>query len=228
MKDALLVLFGWIAFGGTHIFLSHGRIRQGLLGRLGERGYSGLYSLVALATFYFLATAYFGHRHAGPELWDLRFYLPAVRLVEGLVYVAFFFMGAGLLAPSPLSMIGRAGYGPRGLMRITRHPFTMGSALLGVAHCIVNGFPSDLAFFGGLAAFSIAGAFHQDARKRRAAKPEQISFFEQTSVIPFAAVMSGRQKLKLREIPWIQGLTGVAGAIVIRMYHDNWWGIPVL
>ena len=229
MSATVLVVLGWISFGGTHLALSHGGIRSGLIGKLGARGFSGVYSIVALATFYLLVTAYFPHRHAGAALWDLRLSLPAVRIAEALGYVAFFFMAAGLLAPSPLSMGGtRTPYEPRGLMRVTRHPFLAGSAILGLAHCITNGFASDLAFFGGLAVFSIAGAYHQDARKRREAPPERAAFFEKTSVLPFAAILAGKQSLALRELPWLRGGVGVLGAYVIRMYHDNWWGIPLI
>lgn len=228
MTETLFVLLGWIAFGGSHLLLSHGGVRAGLCSKLGERGFAGVYSLVALGTFYFLVTAYFGHRHAGAVLWDLRLSLPAVRTVEGLLYLAFFFMGAGLLAPSPVSMGPRTRYEPRGLLRVTRHPFHIGTAILGLAHCIVNGYPSDLAFFGGLATFSLAGAFHQDARKRREAPPEAQAFFAETSVLPFAAILAGRQPFRFAELPWIPGLLGIAGAVVIRMFHDNWWGIPVL
>jgi uncharacterized membrane protein len=222
------VLIGWLAFGGSHLFLSHGSIRDGLRRRLGANGFLGFYSLVALAAFYFLVTAYFYHRHAGPRLWDLRFSVAATRVVEGLNLLAFFMMIASFITPSPTAMDPRARHEARGLLRITRHPFLMGAAILGLSHCIVAGYASDLAFFGGLAAFAIAGAFHQDARKRREAGPEEIPFFEQTSVLPFAAILRGRQSLRPGELPWIPGLIGIAVALVIRWYHARWFGVPIL
>lgn len=229
MTPPLLVALGWLTFGGSHLLLSHGGIRSALVGRLGDRGFSAAYSIVALAAFYLLVVAYFPHRHAGTPFWDLRLVLPAVRITEALAYVAFFFIAAGLLAPSPLSMGARgAALEPRGLLRVTRHPFLMGTALLGLAHCVANGFPSDLAFFGGLTVFSVAGAYHQDARKRRAAAGTARAFFDGTSVLPFAAILSGRQSLRLGELPWLRGGLGILAAYVIRSFHDNWWGTPLI
>ncbi|MDP3940113.1 MAG: NnrU family protein, partial [Deltaproteobacteria bacterium] len=219
---------GWITFGGSHILLSHGSNRSALTGKLGPLGFSGVYSRIARAAFTVLVMAYFPARHAGAPFWDLRLSIPAVRVTEALAYVAFFLISAGLLAPSPLSLGSRDPYEPRGLTRITRHPFLAGTALLGLAHCIPNGFPSDLAFFGGLSLFSLAGAFHQDARKRREAAPEAQAFFEHTSVIPFAAILAGAQTLKPGELPWLRGGVGVVAAYLIRNYHDNWWGMPLI
>ncbi len=226
MNETLQVLLGWIAFGGTHIFLSHGSIRESLSEKLGPMGFKGLYALVALATFAFLVFSYFPHRHAGPVWWDLRTTLIAVRLVEVLMILSFILMVSAFVTPSPTGMDPRGRHEPRGVLRITRHPFTMGAAIFGIAHCIQSGFGTDLAFFGGFALFSIVGAFHQDARKQREALPEQRPFFAETSVIPFAAILGGRQSFKLRELPWIGVLIGVIVAIIIRSLHERWFGIP--
>lgn len=227
MSEAFTVALWWIAFGGGHLVLSHGRIREGLRRRLGPNGFNGIYSLVAIPAFYFLVTSYFHHRHAGSLLWDLRTSAWAVRLVEALMLFSFFLMVGSFFTPSPLAMDPRGRYEPRGLLRITRHPFTMGSALLGLSHCIPNGYGSDLAFFGGLAAFSVAGALHQDTRKRRESAADRQAFFERTSVLPFAAILGGRQSLRPGELPWIAGAVGIAAALVIRWYHARWFGIPI-
>jgi uncharacterized membrane protein len=226
MNETPQVLLGWIAFGGTHILLSHGSIRASLSRKLGPMGFKGLYSLVALATFAFLVFSYFPHRHAGPLWWDLRTAPGAVRFVELLMLVSFILIVAAFITPSPTGMDPRGRHEPRGVLRITRHPFTMGAAIFGIAHCIPNGFGSDLAFFGGFALFSIIGAFHQDARKQRDALPEERPFFDETSVIPFAAILRGRQSFKPRELSWIGVLVAVVLAIVIRLLHARWFGIP--
>jgi uncharacterized membrane protein len=159
VSETLTVALWWTAFGGSHLILSHGGIREGLRRRLGPNGFNGLYSLIALPAFYFLVMSYFPHRHAGPVLWDLRFWTPAVRCVEVVMLLSFFLMVGSFFTPSPLAMDPRGRYDPRGLLRITRHPFTMGSAILGLSHCVLNGFGSDLSFFGGLTAFSWRALF---------------------------------------------------------------------
>jgi uncharacterized membrane protein len=47
------------AFVGTHFLLSH-PLRAALVARLGEKGFSGLYSVIALATFYWVYVAFSG------------------------------------------------------------------------------------------------------------------------------------------------------------------------
>ena len=54
----------------------------------------------------------------------------------------------------------------KGVLRITRHPLFAGLALWGLAHVLVNGFLSDVVFFGGFPLFSLLGGAHQDARKQ--------------------------------------------------------------
>jgi uncharacterized membrane protein len=228
MRETLLVLVGWLLFGGSHLLLSHGGIRENLRRRLTPMGFNGIYALVALPAFWVLVTSYFYHRHAGPRLWDLRTSPPALHFVELIMLLSFFLMIASFAMPSPTSMDPRGRFEVRGLLRITRHPFLMGAALFGLAHCLPNGYPSDLAFFGGFTVFALAGAYHQDARKRREAAAEHQPFFEQTSVLPFAAILQGKQPLVVRDLPWVAGLLGVALALVIRWYHAKWFAIPLL
>ena len=70
MAGAAIVCL-WIAFAATHLGLSSLRLRPRLIAALGELGYQGVYSLVALATFVPLVAVYFDHKHTGPLLWDL-------------------------------------------------------------------------------------------------------------------------------------------------------------
>jgi uncharacterized membrane protein len=182
-------------------------------------GFKGVYSLVALATFGFLLYSYITAHQAGPVLWDLHAGPWAIRIVEALMIVSFIFMVSAFATPSPLGMDPRGRHAPRGFLRITRHPFASGAAIFGISHCILSPNGTDLAFFGGFAVFSLLGAFHQDARKQREALPEQRPFFAETSVIPFAAILGGRQSFKLGELPWIAVLVAVIGAFVVRYFH---------
>ena len=51
--------------------LSSLRVRGRLVAALGERGFLGVYTLVAFATFVPLVGFYFSHKHEGPFLWYL-------------------------------------------------------------------------------------------------------------------------------------------------------------
>ncbi len=49
MNPTLNLALATFAFVGTHLLMSH-PLRAGLVARLGERGFAGVYSLVAFAT----------------------------------------------------------------------------------------------------------------------------------------------------------------------------------
>jgi uncharacterized membrane protein len=155
----------WIAFAATHMGLSSLRLRPLLLERLGERGFQGFYSLVALALFVSLVWVYASHKPAGPELWSLGG-LPGVRAIMSLgMAVALVLAVGGLLTPSPVSMLP-AKTDVKGVFRITRHPLSMGIGLFGLMHLLgTEVHAGELAFFGGFVVFSLVACRHQDQRK---------------------------------------------------------------
>ena len=61
----VVVLFGCL-FGGTHMGLAAPRVRATLVARLGEGGFTALFSVVAAVCFTLLVTYYVGHRFEGP------------------------------------------------------------------------------------------------------------------------------------------------------------------
>jgi uncharacterized membrane protein len=213
---------GWLAvavwgllFSGSHLVLSSAPVRAPLVRRLGERGFTGLYSLIALATFIPWVRVWWSARGSGPWLWAVGD-LPGVR--ELALVLAFFgtiFVFLGLLQPSPTGMLPGAPT-PHGATRITRHALFSGFALWGIAHCLVNGSAPDVLFFGGIALFSLVGAMHQDARKRGT----QAGFQAQTSLVPFAAIVAGRQRLALGELSWLAVGLGAAAAVALYLSHD--------
>ena len=52
------------------------------------------------------------------------------------------------------------------MTKITRHPLFVAMAVWGGAHLLMNGYAPDVAFFGGFVVYGLAGAAHQDYRKR--------------------------------------------------------------
>ena len=165
--DAALEIAGlWAAFTASHVGLSSLRVRPKLVGALGEVAFLGLYSVVALAIFVPLMWLYFTHKHDGPALW----LLPRGPLLSWTLYlamaVALVLLVASFVNPSPAGMAPNASSTPRGVHWITRHPLVMAFVVFALAHLLPNGFASDVAFFGGFAAFALIAAAHQDSRKR--------------------------------------------------------------
>jgi uncharacterized membrane protein len=210
----------WAAFAATHMGVSSVRLRPRLVERLGEGGFVGLYSLVALAIFIPLVSTYFGHKHTGPMRWYAGAF-PGIRYVMYAgMGLAFSLVAGGLLRPSPAAFVpGRAE--ASGIYRVTRHPLFMGAGVFGLVHLLVVPVnAAELAFFGGFPIFAIAGCLHQDRRKLLTAGGEFERFHAETPFLPSLGASSLRA---IREQPIAIGL-GVATAVVLRVYHSNLFG----
>src|ERR1700751_1586416 len=86
-----------IAFVGTHFLLSH-PVRGPLVGAMGERGFSALYSVVALATVVWVVVAYRGPPATAP-LWPVGDVLWAI--VTLVMFIAsLLFMGSLIRNPA--------------------------------------------------------------------------------------------------------------------------------
>jgi uncharacterized membrane protein len=216
MGPATTVGSAWLLFGGTHVALSTRPVRSRLVARLGEAGFTALYFFVATVTFTVLVGTYGALRDAGADGvatgLTLRAALAAV-VVAGVVLVV-----AGVV-PYPRSAYAlfrtTSPAEPRGMERITRHPFFAGTALVGVAHALLAHRLTGVVFFGGLALFALAGAWHQD-RKLLATRGEQhAAFMRRTSLVPFAAIATGRQRLVASELPLGATTLGAATAWIL-------------
>lgn len=227
--------FAWAlaAFVLIHVGISATGLRGALVGRIGEGPYRIAFSIVSLALLLWLIHA-FGVMRADESdplngaLWTppagLRW--PAYVLVlTGLALVV-----AGFFSPGPTL----AGYEKKGLamaspargaLRITRHPFLWGVALWAAGHLLVNGERFALMLFGALGLMVLFGARSID-RKGRARDAEAWAKFEGvTSNVPFAAIVQGRNQLRLSELA-VPLLVGVAVAFAIGLFHQQLFGVP--
>jgi uncharacterized membrane protein len=227
MKEAFILLFWWLLFGGTHLVLSSSPVRPKLIAAVGERPFLGLYSLVAFATLIPLCWYYGGHKHADPLLWRTfagpYLYLLARDLNLILMALAFVLLVNGLISRPPSAMMTSGTPTAYGITRITRHPTFASIFLFGVAHCLVNGALGDLVFFGGFAVFAWVGAWHQDTRKV-VEVPGYAEFKDATSFLPFAAIVSTKQPLNLSELRWQVVLLALIVFYLVRAYHPHLFG----
>ncbi|HEY2773436.1 MAG TPA: NnrU family protein [Candidatus Binatia bacterium] len=223
MTAAAWIVFWALAFAATHMGLSSLRVRPRLVATIGQGPYLAIYSLVAFATFVPLVRVWLRDLHGGGFLWNLRAYA-VVHVVAMMVSWVFFTMAiAALVQPSPASVGPRATTRARGLTRITRHPLFMSIGIWALAHTVLNGFANDVLFFGGIFVVGLAGCMHQDARKR-ATEPELAEFYDETSLLPFVAIATGRNHLVLSEMPWMGLAAGAVVASMIYHYHAAMFG----
>jgi uncharacterized membrane protein len=206
----------WIAFVLSHMVLSSHALRPRLVALLGERLFQGVYSLIAFAIFVPMVMLYMGSRHSGPQLWSAPSYPVVLWIVYAIITVAFILVVAGVITPSPTAVLGGPPRSARGVQRITRHPVFMGVGLWSLVHMIMNGFASDVIFFGGFVLLALLGSWHQDQRKRLTPDHAYVSFCQGSPFLPF----TGPDTLKgLREISPIAILVGVGLSAALRYYH---------
>lgn len=169
-------------------------IRQGLIARLGRRTYLLVYSLVSLLSLGWVFHAAFQLDYV--ELWPPAAWQAWLALI--LVPISLFLLTAGLISPNPASITFRRGDKPPGaITTVTRHPVLWGFILWAVGHVIANGDLRSLMLFGTLALFAFFGIAMTDRRSRRTLGERWGEIERTTSVLPFAAMVSGRAKLRI-------------------------------
>jgi len=188
----LLILF---IFGLAHSGLAGLRSRGEAL--IGARAYRVLFGLVSLPLALVAVVFFINHRYDGAPLWDLRGVPGVHEFVWVTTFVSFFF-----LYPSTFNLLEVAAVAKpqvhlweTGIMRITRHPQMVGQLLWCVAHTAWIGNSFMVVTSAGLMAHHLFGCWHGD---RRLAAKYGKAFEEvkgRTSVVPFAAILDGRQQL---------------------------------
>jgi uncharacterized membrane protein len=188
------VLVAAVAFVGTHFLLSH-PLRAPLVARVGERGFAGLYSLVAFATLIWLALAYRA-APAGDPLWPVGDAIWAIATIVMLV-ASVLFMGSLVRNPALPDPGGKAKPVPeaRGVYAITRHPMMWAFASWGGVHILVYPDPSNVVLAGAIIVLALVGAHMQDRKKARLQPDFWPEWERRTSYLPFAAIARGRARI---------------------------------
>jgi len=223
MEPALVVAMLWTLFAGTHMGLSITRVRAALVARLGEPGFFALFSSIASLGFWVLVAYYAAHRGEGAPGLDAGRVAPLRWLLMGTVAagVVLVVAGLGVYPRLPVALFGQPIVTPRGIERISRHPFFVGMALVGGAHVLLAPHLAGAVFMGGFAVLGIAGARHQDSRTLQARGRPYAEYIAATSVLPLAAWLTGRQTLDRRALPLGTITTGLAVAVLLRLAHAD-------
>jgi uncharacterized membrane protein len=219
------LVLGTAFFVAIHLFVAGTTLRDRIVGRLGEPGYMGIFSLASLAGIVWMCTAY----AAAPTIvvWSE---VPGARhLAQLTMLIAFFFAVVGLTTPCPTATGGEkllnSGDPAQGILRITRHPFLWGVAIWTTTHLLLNGDAASLVFFGGLLVLSAAGPPSIDAKRARKLGDKWEPFAAVTSNVPFQAIASGRNKLALGEIIWWRYLAAAGIWLAAFYFHAALFGV---
>jgi uncharacterized membrane protein len=136
-----LLIVGLIMSLGVHTLTTLPEPRKALIGRLGEGGYKGLYSLVATIGLVLIVWGFGQYRVNGwVQIWD-----PPV----GLHHVAIALMWFAFVALA-------ATYSPAGKIKgLLRHPLLVAVKTWALAHLLANGDLGALILFGAFLAWAI-------------------------------------------------------------------------
>ena len=205
----------------THFGISSTPLRAVLVGRLGEKPYLGLYPLISALAFWWLGSAY--NDAPTSMLWAPASWQAWVPLL--VVPVSLLLLAAGFSTPNPTA-VGQTDRlerpdAVRGILRVTRNPFLWGVGRWALAHLVPNGDSAALVLFGTLAVLALLGSVLIDAKLARRLGPVWDRYAAETSNVPFAAILAGRQRFVWREIGWVR--LGVALVLYAALLHFHKW-----
>jgi len=217
------LLIAMVLFVAGHFALSWLPVRRRLVGRLGEKGFSGAYSLLMVALLVWAGIAY-ANAPVRP-LWDVGAWARWVVLIGTLPAITL--IVAAVATPNPTAVGGQRLYGKAdpapGVLRLTRHPMMWGITLWAALHLLVNGDLASLILFGGLLVLSLLGPLHIDA-KRRAQDPEGYAkLTARTSFWPW-----GRGWVSPFVLGWPKMVIGIIAWVVLLALHPVLFGAAPL
>jgi uncharacterized membrane protein len=212
-----------LTFFALHRIVSGSPVRDRLVALLGETPFQRLFALASLACLIWL---WLGFRSARTSPWNELLFTPHATLTTlqvPLQLLAFLLIVAGLTTRNPTI----AGMGAavsdrgivRGVLRISRHPFLWGIALFAAGHMLVVPSVAAWGFFGTLLVLALTGTLSIDAKRHRAFGDDWKAFAAATSNVPFQAIATGRQRLKLGEIGWWRSLVAVTLYALLVLAH---------
>ena len=191
---------------------------------IGARLYRILFALVSLPLAVILIIYFFNHRYDGLQLWQVKD-VPGVQiLVWVLSAISFLF-----LYPATFNLLEIAAIQKpqvhlyeTGIIRITRHPQMVGQIIWCIAHTLWLGTSFTLFTSIGLVLHHLFGVWHGDRRLSQRYGEAFESLKQRTSIIPFRAIIAGRQSLLWSEFlrPAYLGV-----AIFVALL---WWSHPLL
>lgn len=191
---------------------------------VGPRLYRIIFASTSLPLAIMLIIYFFNHRYDGLQLWQVQD-VPGVQvLVWMLSAISFLF-----LYPATFNLLEVAAIQKpqvhlyeTGIIRITRHPQMVGQVIWCVAHTLWLGTTFTLLTSVGLVVHHLFGVWHGDRRLSDRYGEAFDEIKQRTSIIPFLAILDGRQSIRWQEFirPAYLGVT-----IFVLLL---WWSHPLL
>jgi uncharacterized membrane protein len=221
MTLLLLAALLWVF---VHVGISGTRLRVAVVEKLGEKRFMLAFAIASVVAIVLLVLAW--QNAETTFLWAAPGWLRWILAV--LMLPAFvLFMASHKRNPTA---VGNQGLGeePRGIQRVTRHPMLWSFAIWGLVHVLGNGDTASLVFFGAFLVTALAGMPSIDAKLAGRSPEAWRGFAAKTSILPFGAIMAGRNRLVLSEIGWMPPVIGLVLWAALMHFHRAIFGVPVL
>ncbi|MXW39638.1 MAG: hypothetical protein F4Z75_00475 [Synechococcus sp. SB0668_bin_15] len=193
--------------------------------RLGPRLWRLIFVGASLPMAVLLVAYFLTHRYDGLRLWNLQGVpgmAPAVWVLTALSFV-FLYPATFHLLEIPALLKPRVRLYTTGILRISRHPQMVGQLLWCFSHTLWLGTSFALVASLGLVAHHLFAVWHGDRRLRQRFGEAFEDVSRTTSVIPFQAVLDGRQQLVLSEF-LRPAYGGILLAVVVFWWSHRWIG----
>lgn len=213
------------AFVLTHIGMATPGIRDGLVAKLGEKGFQAVYGIVSLVL---LVGAIQVYRGLEPQIiwvaptgaWHLA---TLVMLLASILFV-----GSVTPANKALAGVPASDRPASGVLRITRHPMMWAFGLWAMVHATLSGSLPTVILAAGIGALALLGAAHQDIKKRRLMGDTWARYERETSYWPLGAQLTGKQPWSALWPGVVPVLGGVALWALLTFVHPVLMKAPVV
>jgi uncharacterized membrane protein len=217
------VILGWlVGFAIVHSGLAS--LRPWAETKIGARPFRVIFALASLGIAVPMIIYFFNHRYDGAQLWDLQGVPGVPGAIATLSAISFFF-----LYPATFNLLEIAAIQKptvhlyeTGIIRISRHPQMVGQVIWCFAHLLWLGTSFMLVTCAGLVAHHLFAVWNGDRRWLAKHGAAFAAAKARTSVVPFVAIVQGRQELVWGEFlkPAYVGVAAFIGLF--------WWLHPIL
>jgi len=191
----LLVGFAVIHSGGA-------ALRTRAEARIGARAWRLVFAALSIPSAVVVIGYFLAHRYDGIRLWNLQGVpgmVPSIWVVTAISFL-FLYPATYNLLEIPAVLKPQVRLYATGIIRISRHPQAVGQILWCMSHALWIGSSFMLVTCAGLIAHHLFAVWHGDRRLKARFGEAFDSLQAETSVVPFVAVMDGRQQLVLNEL----------------------------
>ena len=208
----LLLLFALIHSGGA-------ALRTRAEERIGARAWRLIFAAASIPSAVVVIGWFLAHRYDGIRLWNLQGVpgvLPVVWIGTAISFL-FLYPATYNLLEIPAVLKPQVRLYATGIIRISRHPQAVGQILWCLTHGLWIGSSFMLVTCVGLVGHHLFAVWHGDRRLRARFGDAFEDLKANTSVVPFLAVLDGRQSL-----PWREFVRPAQLGIVIAV-GVFWW-----